>query len=107
MNSYFDLIDTNGLDSAWDEHKFPFSKYLFWDASLDTIDINLHKKFIVERVVTRGFLQDLYLLQKLYSNSEISDALKKSRVLDRKTANFCSFYFNIPLNELYVSPYYC
>jgi hypothetical protein len=45
--------------------QFPFSKYLFWDTSLDMIDIKLHKKFIVERVLAKGFLKDLPFAKNL------------------------------------------
>ncbi|MES1225303.1 MAG: hypothetical protein ABUT20_58020, partial [Bacteroidota bacterium] len=79
---------------------------LFWDAPLETIDIKLHKNYIIERVLLKGFLQDFYFLLKIYSHEEITAALRKSRVLDKKTANFCSYYFNVPINELYASPYH-
>ncbi len=106
MSSFFNLIDTEVLDRKIEIEIFPFSKYLFWDSEIDDVNIKQHKKHIIERVLTRGFLKDVYVLFKLYSNEELITAIKSSRILDKKTANFCSQYFNIPLNEINASSYY-
>jgi hypothetical protein len=106
MNNYFSFIDIQQLDRKLETGQFPFSKYLFWDTSLDMIDVKLHKKFIIERVLTKGFLKDFYLLLKMYSNKEIVEAIKSSKVLDKKTVNFCSHYFNVPIKELHASSYH-
>lgn len=106
MSSFFNYIDTVVLDKKIEMEKFPFSKYLFWDSEVGDVDIKIHQKHIIERVLTRGFLKDVYVLFKLYTNEELIAAIKSSRVLDKKTANFCSQYFNIPLNEINASPYY-
>ena len=106
MSFYFKYIDTVSLDKKLETGEFPFSKYLFWDTSIELIDREKNKRPIIERVLTRGFLEDFYTLIKMYSSEEIADAIKKSRVLDKKTANFCSLYFNIPLNEINASSYY-
>ena len=106
MNTYFNSIDTGLLDQQLNTRQFPFSKYLFWDTPIEMIDISLHKKYIIERVLVKGFLKDFYFLLKMYSNDEIVTAIKNSKALDKKTINFCSYYFNVPLNELYASSYY-
>ena len=106
MNSYFSFIDTEFLNKKLNTAEFPFSKYLFWDTHLEMIDTQLHKKYIIERVLTKGFLSDFYLLTKMYAHDEIAAAIKSSKSLDRKTVNFCSNYFNVPLNEIHASSYY-
>ncbi len=106
MNSYFNFIDMLALDQKINSGKFPFSQHLFWDASLETIDLQKHKNFVIERVLTRGFLDDFYMLQKIYSSNDVKDLLRKSKVLDAKTRNFCSTYFNIPVTEIYAPSYY-
>lgn len=106
MNSYFSFIDTEFLNRKLITAEFPFSQYLFWDTPIEMIDLKKHKKYIIERVLSKGFLSDFYLLIKIYSNDEITTAIKSSKSLDKKTVNFCSNYFNVPLNELYASPYY-
>jgi hypothetical protein len=106
MNQYFKFIDTKILDQKLTLDEFPFSQYLFWDTPVESIDKKRNKRYIVERVVTRGFLQDFYLLTKMYSAEEIKEALRKSKELDPKTVNFCSYYFNLPKSEMHVSSFY-
>jgi hypothetical protein len=106
MNIYFKFLPDEVLNKKVKKGDFPFSKFLFWDSSLENIDTEKNKKYIIGRVMTRGLLKDFYFLLQLYSTEEIITALKKSRILDKKTANFCSLYFKIPLTELHASPYY-
>ena len=106
MNSYFSFIDKTLIDGKLHTGQFPFSQYLFWDTPVEMIDIKLHKKYIIERVPVKGFLSDFYTLLKLYPNDEIVEAIKKSKVLDPKTVNFCCYYFKVPKNELHASSYY-
>lgn len=65
-----------------------------------------HKSYIIERVLSRGLLSDFYFLLQLYTPEDIVVAVKKSKVLDKKTVNFCSLYFKIPLNEMHASSFY-
>ena len=106
MNNYFRLIDTAALDELLQKGIFPFSKYLFWDTEIDSIDIKKNDRYIIERVLTRGQLKDFYLLTHIYTRDEITNALFKCREMDAKTVNFCSLYFNIPKNKMHVSPFY-
>ena len=85
---------------------FPFSKNLFWDCDITDIDLDHNKRYVIERVLTRGFRNDFETLLSLYHHEEIIDSEKKSKELDAKTAHFCSWYFNIPLTELHVSSFY-
>ena len=106
MSSFFNLIDTEILDRKLEAEVFPFSEKLFWDSEAGYVNTTLHKKHIIERVLTKGFLNDVYILFKIYNKEELITAIKSSRILDKKTANFCSLYFNIPLNEINASSYY-
>ena len=106
MNSYLKYIDTASLDERIKTERFPFSQNLFWDYPLENIDLKTHQRYVIERVLTRGFTNDFYMLQKIYSLTEIQTALRKSKELDPKTAHFCSWYFNIPRHELHVSSFY-
>jgi hypothetical protein len=86
---------------------FPFSQYLFWDALAEDIDLQKNKRYVIERVMTRGKMEDFETLLTLYSKEEIREALKESKVLDPKTRHFSSWYFKIPENELHASSFYC
>lgn len=106
MTSYFKYLPESVLTKKVEQGEFPFSQYLFWDTPVDKIDLIKHKNYIIERVLSRGTLKDFYFLLQLYTDEEIKKAVKTSRVLDKKTINFCSYYFGIPLNELHASSYY-
>lgn len=85
---------------------FPFSENLFWDTDITMIDLKKNRRYVVERVITRGRLEDFKKLLSIYSNDEIISEIKKSKQLDPKTRHFCSWYFNIPINELHASSFY-
>ncbi|MBP9213810.1 MAG: hypothetical protein KBF36_04620 [Chitinophagaceae bacterium] len=106
MEMYFKFIDAQSLLKKAKAKKFPFSQYLFWDAAIEKIDVQKNKRYIIERVLTRGFLEDFYTLLQIYSTEEIVETLKKSKELDSKTIHFCSYYFNIPKSEMHVSSFY-
>lgn len=106
MNSFFKYLPEHVLTKKIKRGDFPFSRYLFWDSSVENIDPIRNRNYIIERVLSRGSLEDFYYLLQLYTTDEITTAVRNSKVLDKKTVNFCSHYFKIPLNELYASSYY-
>ncbi len=85
---------------------FPFSQKLFWDCDIADIDIQQNKRYVIERVLVRGHINDFWTLLDLYDRGEIIEAIMKSKELDAKTAHFCSWYFKIPSNQLHVSSFY-
>jgi hypothetical protein len=106
MNSYFNFLNTKALDKKLADGVFPFSQHLFWDTPVQNINLQQHKRYVIERVLTRGFLEDFYLLLQIYSHEEIKEAVVKSKELDPKTAHFCSNYFEIPKEQIHVSSFY-
>lgn len=85
---------------------FPFSQYLFWDAPSEDIDLQKNMRYVIERVMTRGKMEDFETLLTLYSKEEIRASLKESKELDPKTHHFCSWHFDIPESELHASSFY-
>ena len=75
------------------------SKHLFWDVSIDDIDIEKHQKFIIERIVKRGNLKDFRLLLKVFNNEVIIQNIIKIRSLDAKTLVFLSSFFDVDKNK--------
>jgi hypothetical protein len=86
--------------------KFPFPQHLFWDSDINSISLKKHKRFVIERVIVRGTREDFQKLLTIYTKKEISFALRMSVELDQKSRNFCSQYFNIPIEEMYVSDFH-
>jgi hypothetical protein len=76
-----------------------FKRYLFWDIDLSALDTEKHFSFILARVLERGDWDDFNALLDYYGYKRIKKAVTKLRYLDKKTLRFCSFYFNIPLDQ--------
>ncbi len=106
MSQYFKYLSEDVLTRKIKKGDFPFSQFLFWDTSIEKIDPEKHKNYIIERVLSRGLLQDFYFLLQLYTTEEITIAVKKSKVLDAKTINFCSIFFKILITDLHASAFY-
>jgi hypothetical protein len=77
-----------------------FSPHLFWDVKSDTVDTLIHQRLIVERVIQRGSMNDLSLLQQLYNIDNIRSVIKQISWLNDKDMAFVNIYFDIPLSEL-------
>ena len=73
-----------------------FSKNLFWDIDETELDIQQNRRFIIERVLTRGRMSDWWSLIQLYSFDVIKIEVVQIRYLDNITLNFCSTFFHLP-----------
>ena len=64
-------------DKQKNEFLKEISPCIFWDIDISKLDIKEDKKFIIERVYTRGFEKDEILLWKIYSFGEIKKQWKR------------------------------
>lgn len=65
-----------------------FSPNLFWDANPDEIDFGRNKKYVVQRVIERGTLDDMRHIFALYGFDDVVDTSKTLRTLDPKALSF-------------------
>ena len=72
------------------------SPTLFWDTDVDLIDWEKQARFIIERVITRGDIEDWKQIKKFYGLQKIKKEIISMRYLDKKTLNFFSIYFDVP-----------
>ncbi len=75
-------------------------KYLFWDVVVEEIDIKLHKKFIIERLLNEGDHLTLKWLFNVYEEEDIFQVVIGSRNLSIKTARYWQYYFNLKEVEM-------
>lgn len=80
--------------------KFLSDNHLFWDTDINSIDPQLHKQAIIERVLERGSWDQIKELINYYGRTEIIEAAKQARWFSDKTMHFISGYFNVPLQNL-------
>lgn len=76
-----------------------FSAALFWDTNKAELDLEKHRRFIIERTLTHGTLSDWLLIKQYYGKSIVKQESMQIRYLDKLTLNFCSAYFNEPIQN--------
>ena len=72
----------------------------FWDVNLDELDLQKHRRFIIERLLNEGNHHTLKWLFEVYDEAELKDAVCKSRGLNMKTALFWQKYFGLRKEEM-------
>ena len=75
------------------------NKKIFWDIDTRAMDFNKNARFIIERVLTRGTMNDWQQIKQLYGLEKIKQEVVQIRFLDKITLNFCSKFFDIPKNQ--------
>ncbi len=70
-------------------------EYLFWDIDVETLDYDENARFVIQRVIQRGSLDDWATLKEYYGLDLIKNEIILMRDLDQKTLNFFSLYFGI------------
>jgi hypothetical protein len=75
------------------------SKNLFWDIDIQTLNEEKHASYIIERVLSRGTMQDFQEIKSYYGKPKIKRIAKKLRYMDNRVLHFCSAYFNTPITE--------
>lgn len=68
---------------------------LFWDTDSKNINIHTHKRFILERILSRGDEEDITWAKTTYTDEDFRDVIMHSRSLDPRSRNFWQLYFGI------------
>lgn len=75
------------------------SDHLFWDVDRDDLDMDKNFRFVLQRVLTYGLINDWLLLYKFYGVEKIAEETKKLRTLDDKSLHFIARISNSDLQE--------
>jgi succinate dehydrogenase flavin-adding protein (antitoxin of CptAB toxin-antitoxin module) len=67
----------------------------FWDVNPQTLDLEQHKTYIIERLLEQGDLDSLNWLNQNISQDDIKKTVKDSRRISAKTKNFFSLYYKL------------
>jgi len=70
-------------------------QHLFWDVDLEKMDSAKNKRFIIERILARGNLDDFRWAFSFFKKELIKDVLINAKSLDAKSQNFWCLYFNL------------
>lgn len=72
------------------------SKYLFWDSDYKNIDWDKRARYVIEKVVSLGTIEDWNQIKTYYGLGKIKEEMLQVRSLDPKTLNFLSHILDIP-----------
>ncbi len=75
----------------------PSLKPLFWDVDISKLDLQKHKKYIIERVLENADIEGLKWLFSTYDRDSIIEVLRNSDKISEKSGNF--FYLILGLDE--------
>jgi hypothetical protein len=75
------------------------SPHLFWDVNREGCKWELHKKWLVERILDYGLWEDWLILYRKVGLKEIGEIAKELRYLDSKSISFISALTGIPEGE--------
>ena len=68
---------------------------LFWDVNQAELNTHTSKLLIMERVLTRGNLDEFKQLIRFYSIQELTQTVLKIGYMDGRTLNFIAEYLNL------------
>lgn len=74
-------------------------KQLFWDTDITNVDYQRHARYVIERIFMCGSIEDINSVLNYYGEEKVKEELKQCRELDKKTLNFASVIFNIPIKD--------
>jgi hypothetical protein len=73
-----------------------FSRKLFWDIDPSALDLELHRKYVVARVLEYGTLEDWRLLVRHFALESVIGVAQTLRTLDPKALSFLATVGNVP-----------
>lgn len=73
---------------------------LFWDVNVESIDLQQHRASVIERIITRGRLDEFRAILNYYGWDVVKQTLLQTRYLDKVTLAFCSALFDLPITHI-------
>lgn len=77
-----------------------YIKMVLWDVDTEELDLKKHWFFVIERIMDYGNENDVQWMLGTFSKEQLIEVVKKSRNLNRKTANFWALWFGIDIEEI-------
>lgn len=71
----------------------------FWDVNISVLGPHAAKRLIIERVFTRGELNEIKSVLEYYGEEQVLQTLYTLPFLEPKNLNFISKFFNKPRKE--------
>ncbi len=75
------------------------SNRLFWDVDPTNVDYQRHARLVIERVSTRGTLDEWRAIVRYYGKERIRQEATQIASLDPRTLHFLSSNLEVPISE--------
>jgi hypothetical protein len=92
-------VDAMYIEVDGNGKKIRFRKSLFWDVPAQALDMDKNRRLILERVFSRGNIEEFRFVNQYYSRDEIRDTIKLIGSLDNRTLHFISKLYQIKNSE--------
>ena len=76
-----------------------FDKRIFWDVDFDLIDYDAKANWVIERVFSRGDVEDIRQCRRYYGDEKVTSALLGAKYLPLDTIYFASAIIDRPIEE--------
>jgi hypothetical protein len=76
-----------------------FEKRIFWDVDFDRIDYDGKANWVIERVFSRGDVEDIRQCRRYYGDEKVTSALLGAKYLPLDTIYFASAIIERPIEE--------
>jgi hypothetical protein len=73
----------------------PFLHRYFWNAKVEEMDTEKHKRDIIETILEMGNIEACRWLLRTYPENAIIPVLRRSRCISPKSKSFWGVYFHI------------
>lgn len=75
-------------------------KRIFWDVDFEKIDYEKYAAFVIERVISRGDVEDIRQLRRFYSNELIKDTILNIKYLPEIKMHLAAVIIDKDVTEL-------
>jgi hypothetical protein len=75
------------------------SKVIFWDTQYENINWENKARYVIERVIMFGTVQDWHIIKAFYGLNRMKTEMLQSRELDAKSLSFLSCIFDTPKEQ--------
>ena len=76
-----------------------FEKRIFWDVDFDRIDYDGKANWVIERVFSRGDVEDIRQCRRYYGDEKVTSALLGAKYLPEHRIHLASAVIDKPLEE--------
>jgi hypothetical protein len=80
-----------------DEKDLKLLKDVLWDTDLACLDLIKNRRPIIERLMVYGRPEHIQWMLEHYSDKDLAETVRKSKNLDKKTANYWAIRLKIHL----------